>query len=62
METPNPRNKWDRPLFILKKEDKIPFEDVKAALGEKAESVNRNAATETVRMKKSSQSCIYYLR
>jgi len=45
-EVPNPRNKWDRPLFVLKKDDKTPLEDIKNALFENSEQQSRNFATE----------------
>ncbi|PRP83169.1 hypothetical protein PROFUN_09597 [Planoprotostelium fungivorum] len=49
-EVPNPRNRWDRPLFILRPEDVTPLEDIKNSLHETAENVPKNPATEYEKM------------
>jgi len=45
-EIPNPKNKWDRPLFTLTQDDKTPLEDIKMVLFETEEKYSRHVATE----------------
>jgi len=44
-EVPNPRNRWDRPLFTLLPEDELPFEQINESFNEKAEIPTKNLAT-----------------
>ena len=47
-EVPNPRNRWDRPLFTLNKDDSTPSQEILEALEDKASAPARNVATEIV--------------
>lgn len=47
-EVPNPRNRWDRPLFTIHKDEKLPLDQIKEALFENTDSMQRNQATEIV--------------
>lgn len=47
-EIPNPRNKWDRPLFTLTEKDITPLEEIKNILIDNSNIPNRNPATEYV--------------
>ncbi len=49
-EVPNPKNKWDRPLFTLKPEELTPLEDIRKQIMEEAEIVTRNTATEVMKV------------
>jgi len=44
-EVPNPRNRWDRPLFSVNKDDVLPFQDILDGIDSSAVSM-KNIATE----------------
>ena len=47
-EVPNPRNRWDRPLFTLGKDDPTPSKQILEALEDTNSTPARNIATEMV--------------
>ncbi len=51
-EIPNPRNRWDKPLWTVKQDQSLPLQDISSYLYEIAEQpMQRNVATEYVRCK-----------
>jgi len=40
-EAPNPRNRWDRPLYTLKSDERTPLEDIKNSLFDNAQTVTK---------------------
>lgn len=50
MEVPNPRNRWDKPLFVLKKDDPTPCEEIMNTLFDPGSLPTRNVATELAKV------------